>query len=592
MSADGLKVAQHDGILVLTLVLPPQSSLTADLRATLLREVSARPEAYRAVVLHAEGPAFFGQLPIDADRGQPDLATLCRAVAECPVPVVAALQGFVTGPGAELALAARARIADSGCRISFADVTLGLCPSGGASQRLPRLIGARAALRLLLSGQSIPAAEALSLGLIDRIADGAPLAAALQLAMALAAGQTLSRAPQDPVAWQAAVKSARQDLGRPQPVAKALVNCVEAALLLPKENGFAFEAAQRADLEISAEAMGLRAAARAERSALRTPTALARLQPLAVDRLGLAGQSGELARIAVAALSRDMAVTWVFESSAARREGLAAVEAGIGAGQRAGRLSDDRARAMSSRLLAVDDPALLAPLAFVVQGHLTAPTPLAANRAGAAHLVLGGGAREIGLALAPAGRAVEVSLPGTAPPLSRVTALAGLRRVGLAPVIVGSRPMVGARMADAGRTALAFMIARGVPQRLIVAVLDRFGMPSPDPISVEPPATLRAMPEAEVLNRWLAALANEGARLLEDGFAHRPSDIDHLMVAGFGFPRWQGGPMHQADRRGLMVLRADLRAWGTDAALWRPAALFDRLIGEGRSFAALDGDRP
>jgi 3-hydroxyacyl-CoA dehydrogenase len=108
-------------------------------------------------------------------------------------------------------------------------------------------------------------------------------------------------------------------------------------------------------------------------------------------------------------------------------------------------------------------------------------------------------------------------------------------------------------------------------------------------VSMEAPSIARAMSAVEILNRWLAALANEGARLVEEGIARRPSDLDHLMVAGQQFPRWKGGPMHQADRRGLMVLRHDLRAWGGEAALWRTAPLIDRLIGEGRGFAALDG---
>jgi 3-hydroxyacyl-CoA dehydrogenase len=184
-----------------------------------------------------------------------------------------------------------------------------------------------------------------------------------------------------------------------------------------------------------------------------------------------------------------------------------------------------------------------------------------------------------------------VTLPSETHPLSRATALAGLRRIGFAPVIVGHRPVVGARMADAGRTAIAWMIARGVPRRLVTSALEGFGLSLPEPVSVEAPAVLRAMPGTEVLNRWLSALANEGARLLEEGQALRPSDIDFLMVAGLGFPRWQGGPMHQADRRGLMVMRADLRAWGAEAALWSPAPLVDRLIRDGRTFDALDRQR-
>jgi 3-hydroxyacyl-CoA dehydrogenase len=84
-------------------------------------------------------------------------------------------------------------------------------------------------------------------------------------------------------------------------------------------------------------------------------------------------------------------------------------------------------------------------------------------------------------------------------------------------------------------------------------------------------------------------MANQGARLLSDGVARRPLDIDAAAIMGGLFPRWQGGPMFQADKRGLLVLRADLRRRAEAAPqIYAPDALFDRLISEGRDFAALN----
>lgn len=588
MSANGLKTEQRDGIRVLTLANPPGNALTPALRAALVTEIASAVSGCKAIVIQAEGAGFSSHQPLDPDTAEPSVAALCRAVADCPVPVVAVLKGLVTGPGAELALAARARLADPTCRIAFAEVALGLCPSGGASQRLPRLIGARQALRLLLTGRQTPASEALSIGLIDGITESAPLAPALRLAAALAVGDILKRTPPDAAAWTAAVAAVRREHGRRLPAGQRIVDCVEAALLLPVENGLAFEAMMRTDLEATPEAAGLRAAASAERRALTLPPVLTRLQPLSVDRIGLMGTSPELARIAVAALSRDVEVIWAFATDAARRVGLAAIDAGIGEGQRAGSLSPVRAREMSARLMANATPQDLAALPMVIQDGAT-PLPVQSGEVpGAARLVLGGAAGEIGLGLTPSGRSCEVSLPSEVHPLARATALAGLRRIGLAPAIVGARPVVGARMADAGRTALAWMFSRGVPRRLIVSALDSFGVRVSDAISAEAPKILRAMSATEVLNRWLSALANEGARLLDEGMVKRPSDIDYLLVAAMEFPRWRGGPMYQADLRGLMVLRADLRAWGAEAALWSPAPLIDRLIRDGQTLAALD----
>lgn len=588
MSADRLGSELHDGIRVLTLASPPVNALTVELRLALMQALAAATRAGTPVVIRGEGAGFSSDLPLDPDHGHPDLADLCRAVAESPVPVVALLHGLVTGPGAELALAARTRLADPACRIAFADVALGLCPAGGASQRLPRLVGPRMALELLLGGRAVPVAEALAMGLVDGISEGAALAPALRLAKALGPAGLLPRPRPDPAGWVAAVADARRNRQRRLPAPARIVDCVEAALLLPPETGFAFEAAARADLESTPEAAGLAAAVRAERRALAVPPVLARLQPLTVDRIGLCGASADLARIAVAALSRGVEVTWAFGSEAGRRAGLAAVRAGIGAGQRAGTLAPALAQEMSLRLTATVGPDAMTRLPWVVEDDPADPAVRRETPPGAARLVLGGAPGEIGLALSPGARLCELSLPGETHPLARATALSGLRRIGLHPVLVGPRPLAGARLADAGRTALAWMISRGVPRRMVAEALDGFGMRPPEPVSAEVPAILRAMSAAEVLNRWLAALANEGARLVEQGLVRRPSDIDHLMIAGQGFPRWQGGPMHQADRRGLMVLRADLRAWGAEAALWSPAPLIDRLIREGRPFAALD----
>lgn len=585
MSADGLKVDLRDGILVLTLAHPPQNPLGAALREAMMAEL-ARP-GLRGIVLAAEGPNFSAHLPLEPDGTGPKLADLARAVAECPVPVVAVLQGLVAGPAAELVLAARARLAAPGLRIAYPDVTLGLCPEGGASWRLPRLVGAQAALRLLLSGRAIPAAEALALGLVDGITHAAPIAAAMRLAGALAVSDMLRRAEPDAAAWTAAVAEARQTPQAATAAGRRIVDCVEAALVLPPENAQAFEATARADLEGTSDAAGLIAAARAERRALAPTPVLARVQPLTVDRIGLVGTSPDLVRLAIAALSRGVAVVWAFPDAATQQAGVAAVEAGIADGLRAGQLSAERALRMAEGFSAVEGglapgsvPILIAdPAAF--QPDEDWPP-------GAAWIILGGGPDEIGLALAPGGRLCEVSLPAESLPLARATALAGLRRIGLAPVQVGHRPVLGLRMADAGRTALAWMVAKGVPRRVIVAALSEFGARAPDPVSIEVPTILRMMSPAEVLNRWLAALANEGARLLEEGIARRPSDIDHVMVAGYQFPRRRGGPMHQAGVRGLMVLRQDLRTWGREASLWSPAPLFDRLIGQGGTLASLD----
>ena len=85
--------------------------------------------------------------------------------------------------------------------------------------------------------------------------------------------------------------------------------------------------------------------------------------------------------------------------------------------------------------------------------------------------------------------------------------------------------------------------------------------------------------------RITTALANEGARVLEEGFAARASDIDVVYVYGFGFPRYRGGPMFYADTIGLPTALARVKEYRARfGTYWEPAPLLERLVAEGRGF--------
>jgi 3-hydroxyacyl-CoA dehydrogenase len=97
--------------------------------------------------------------------------------------------------------------------------------------------------------------------------------------------------------------------------------------------------------------------------------------------------------------------------------------------------------------------------------------------------------------------------------------------------------------------------------------------------------TRRAVSDEEIVARITTALANEGARVLVDGFATRAGDIDIIYAYGFGFPRHTGGPMFYAETIGLDTVLArvkDYRARFGD--YWEPAPLLERLVAEGRGF--------
>lgn len=100
-----------------------------------------------------------------ARRGQ----TVFRMIETCGKPVIACINGFALGGGCELAMACTLRLASEAAKLGQPEVKLGLVPGYGGSQRLPRLIGQSAALKLLLTGEIITAAEALRIGLVDEV---------------------------------------------------------------------------------------------------------------------------------------------------------------------------------------------------------------------------------------------------------------------------------------------------------------------------------------------------------------------------------------------------------------------------------------
>lgn len=93
----------------------------------------------------------------------------------------------------------------------------------------------------------------------------------------------------------------------------------------------------------------------------------------------------------------------------------------------------------------------------------------------------------------------------------------------------------------------------------------------------------------DIQRRYMAAMVNEAAKVVGDGIAARPLDVDVTLLYGYGFPRWRGGPMHWADTVGLPALLDDIKSWAqTDPYFWTPAPLLEQLVAEGRQFADLN----
>jgi 3-hydroxyacyl-CoA dehydrogenase len=302
-----------------------------------------------------------------------------------------------------------------------------------------------------------------------------------------------------------------------------------------------------------------------------------------------------MAALALVALSQGLQVQWLELDEARRAASHRWIIDRQEAEVRAGRLGAVQRDADRARLNIGADPTLLQNADLVILSPLQPgqPVPVLGVPSAVPRVYLGGGEGRIGLALAPSARGAELAMPegpevaATAAQLAVVVQF--LRRIGIAPVLTGKMPILGRRVTAAGRAAMSRLLALGVPRRVLAAAMDGFGQALPDLPAPAEAAPMREMSEEEVTHRWLGAMANTGLGLLDARVARRPSDIDLVLVAGHGFPRWRGGPMHHAAERGLMVLRRDLRLWAADDAdLWRPHPLIDRMIADGRRLAELD----
>jgi 3-hydroxyacyl-CoA dehydrogenase len=123
----------------------------------------------------------------------------------------------------------------------------------------------------------------------------------------------------------------------------------------------------------------------------------------------------------------------------------------------------------------------------------------------------------------------------------------------------------------------------------------RVGQPDPEVLAIvdaerqKKGVTPRTFTEAEILRRYMAAMVNEGAKVVEEGIALRPLDVDVTFMSGYGFPRHRGGPMKWADMEGLPKILADIESFAKeDPLFWQPAPLLVRLVKEGKGFDSLN----
>ena len=186
MSTNKAGLEIKDGIAVLKLDNPPVNSLGLELRQAIvasIEQANADPKV-EAIVLIGAGAGFSGGADIrefgtPRSSMQPHLMTVISTVEGSAKPVIAAIGGICMGGGLELALGCHYRVAAAGAKIALPEVKLGLLPGAGGTQRLPRVIGAEAALNMIVSGATVPSEKLRGTPLFDAFAEGDLLDAAL-----------------------------------------------------------------------------------------------------------------------------------------------------------------------------------------------------------------------------------------------------------------------------------------------------------------------------------------------------------------------------------------------------------------------------
>jgi enoyl-CoA hydratase/carnithine racemase len=180
MSSEFVKLEVAEGIGTIRLARPPMNALNTQMQEELRAvagEASRRTDV-RAVVLYGGPKVFAAGADIKefaetsytqmVARGEA-LTSSFTAVARIPKPVIAAITGYALGGGCELALTADFRVCGDNAKLGQPEILLGIIPGAGGTQRLTRLIGPSKAKDLIFSGRFVDAAEALEIGLVDKV---------------------------------------------------------------------------------------------------------------------------------------------------------------------------------------------------------------------------------------------------------------------------------------------------------------------------------------------------------------------------------------------------------------------------------------
>ncbi len=676
---------------------PPVNTITAAVREQLsaaIAELRARA-GVRAVVLICEGRTFFSGADISEFSGPPkevEYRALFDALEQLPFPVVAGLHGTAMGGGLEISLACHYRVAAPGARFSLPEVTLGIFPGAGGSQRLPRLIGVEKALELIISARPVDVARGIELGFIDAQIEGDFRAGVIAYAEALAAQgrgprRTCDRSVDPASATPAIIERLTAEARKLYPNRTAALSAIEvvaASLRLPFREGLEYETERANQAKATVEAKALIHVFFAERETRKVPGLPASTRARTVASAGVIGAGTMGGGIAICFANAGLPVTLIDTSQEALDRGLGVVGKTYDSMVRRGRISEADKASRMALIRGTLDYAALRDADIIIEAVFEDMdikrrifTALDKNAKPGALLASNTSTLDIAVIAAATSRPADVVglhffSPANVMPLLEIvrtdatspevirTALDLAKVLKKTPVLarvcygfIGNRMMEGYAR-EAQRMVLEGSTPRQIDDALeawgmamgILAVFDMAGVDvgvnvhranadkyPPDPAYYQADVALHAAgrlgqktgkgyyrylpgdrtrhddpeaieilraaaarlgvpqrqhPAAEIIERCLYPLINEGLRILGEGIALRASDIDVVWTAGYGFPRYRGGPMFYADTIGLKAVYDGMLKYRAiyGPMHWEPAPLLVRLVQEGRTIAS------
>jgi 3-hydroxyacyl-CoA dehydrogenase len=681
------------GVAVITVDNPPVNALSHAVRSGLFEAIAAAERGgCRAIVLHCAGRTWcagadmreFGQPPAD-----PWLPAVVDRIEACAMPVVAAIHGTALGGGLETALAAHYRIAVPSARLGFPEVTLGILPGAGGTQRAPRLMGVRPALDLMVSGKPIAAAAALEAGLIDRLAEGELLPAALAWAEELAAQAGEPRrtsalpVPSDdlPDGFFAIYREAVARQTRNLPAPQRIIDCVEHATRVGFDEGCVFERAAFAELLASPESAALRHVFFAEREAARIEGLPPDSPQRPIQSVGIVGAGTMGGGIAMSFANAGIAVTVLEVSREALDHGLDVCRKNYQRSAAKGRFTSAQVEANMGRIRGTMSYGDFKDADLVIEAVFEDPDlkrevfrQLDAVCKEGAILASNTSYQDIDAIAAATGRPQDVLgmhffSPANVMKLLEVvrgertaddvlaTVMALARRIRKVPVLARvCYGFIGNRMLEGYFREAQMLLLEGATPAQIDHALEAFGM-AMGPLAVgdlagldvgykarkartgrpDHPAThvadrlvemgrlgqksgagyyrydpetrkraedpevgmliraeaerlgiqAREFADDEIVERVIYPLINEGARILEEGIAQRPGDIDIVYLYGYGFPAHRGGPMFYAGTVGTRTVYERICEFRDTLGRpedWQPAPLLKSLAAGNKSF--------